>query len=109
MSTISKINDKAHQLIHQNTNKRGGTKLLVRARELKNTDKVVRTYTTRKGHELAEIRGSNGDLYEVWFYLSGRVYCQCSFFNGLDPIERQQVGCKHVLAQALMLLDRVSQ
>ena len=104
---MSTIIDNARRLINQNTNRKGGTKLLFRAREMKNTDKIVRTYTTRKGHELAEIRGSNGELYEVWFYLSGRVHCQCSFFNGLDPMERQQVGCKHILAQALMLLQKV--
>ena len=105
---MSEIQAAAARLIHQNRNRRGDTKLLARAREIQSSDKVLRTYTTRSGHELAEIMGSNGEIYEVWFYNSGRVFCQYSFFNGLDPRGRQQVGCKHVLADALLLIQRVS-
>ena len=93
----------AEYLILQNQNKFGDNKLLARARTIAYSEKIKRHYLTKKDHSLMEIEGSNGETYEVWFFNSGKIHCTCSFFNGLDPFERQAVGCKHLLAHAIHL------
>ena len=93
----------AEYLILQNQNKFGDNKLLSRARTIAYSEKVKRHYLTKKDHSLMEIEGSNGETYEVWFFDSGKIHCTCSFFGGLDPFERQAVGCKHLLAHAIHL------
>ena len=93
----------AEYLITQNQNKHGDNKLLARARMIAYSEKIKRHYQTQKGHSLMEIGGTNGETYEVWFFDSGKVHCTCSFFGGLDPFERQLVGCKHLLAHAIHL------
>ena len=100
---MSKIHDKARELITQNVGRRGDTKLLQRAREIQ-CEKINRQYITQKGHHLAEVNGSNGERYTVWAYSSGRVYCDCKFFSNLDPFDRQVWGCKHILAHSIRLL-----
>ena len=91
----------AEYLIVQNQNKMGDNKLLSRARMIAYSEKIKRHYHTNKGHSLMEIGGSNGETYEVWFFDSGKIHCTCSFFGGLDPFERQGVGCKHLLVSTL--------
>jgi len=103
---VSIVYDKAKRLIYQNRSRNGGTKLLVRAREIEGSDKILRLYTTAKGNHLAEIRGSTGERYEVWLYSNGTVYCQCRFFGDLEPYQRQAIGCKHLLAHSLRLLKK---
>ena len=93
----------AEYLILQNQNKSGDNKLLARARIIAYSEKVKRYYLTKKDHSLMEIEGSNGETYEVWFFDTGKIHCTCAFFGGLDPFERQAVGCKHLLAHAIHL------
>ena len=101
---MSKIHEKASELIIQNVGRRGDTKLLQRAKQICSSDKIIRRYITRKGHCLAEFSGSNGERYTVWAYTSGRVYCDCRFFSNLDPFDRQSWGCKHILAHSIRLV-----
>ena len=102
---MSAITQKAHELILQNISRRGDTKLLTRAKEIYESDKIVRMYTTRKGHKLAEFIGSEGESYTVWAYQSGRVFCNCKFFSNLDSYDRQAWGCKHILAHCLRIVS----
>ena len=105
---MSIVFTKAKRLIYQNRSRNGGTKLLVRAREIEDSDKIRRLYTTPRGHYLAEILGSDGEPYEVWLYSNGTVHCQCRFFEDLEPYQRQAIGCKHLLAHSLRLLKQAS-
>ena len=95
----------AEYLLLQNQNKFGDNKLLTRARMIASSEKIKRHYITKNDHSLMEIEGSNGETYEVWFFDSGKIHCTCSFFGGLDPFERQVVGCKHLLAHAIHLTN----
>ena len=101
---MSKIHQKANELIVQNIGKKGDTKLLQRAKYICRAAKIRRQYITRKGHHLAEVMGSSGENYTVWAYTSGRVYCECKFFSNLDPFDRQSWGCKHILAHSIRLV-----
>jgi len=105
---MSVVIQKAQRLIYQNRSRNGGTKLLVRAREIESSNKIVRLLQTSKGHHLAEILGSSGECYEVWLFTNGQVRCQCRFFTDLEPYQRQAIGCKHLLAHSLRLVKTAS-
>ena len=100
------IIEKANRLIWQNRSRNGGTKLLYRAREIEGSPKIKVVEDSPRGHSKALIEGSNGELYEAWLFTSGKVYCSCAFFADLEPFQRQALGCKHILAHALRLLNR---
>ena len=100
------ILEKAQRLIWQNRSRTGGTKLLCRAREIESSPKIKQVEESPRGHSKAMVEGSNGELYEVWLFTSGKVYCSCAFFADLEPFQRQALGCKHILAHALRLLKR---
>lgn len=100
------IIEKANRLIWQNRSRNGGTKLLCRAREIEGSPKIKVVEDSPRGHSKALIEGSNGELYEAWLFTSGKVYCSCAFFADLEPFQRQALGCKHILAHALRLLNR---
>ena len=101
---MSIVMEKAKRLIYQNRSRNGGTKLLFRAREIEDSDRIVRMKETSKGHRIAEILGSQGEQYEVWLFSNGKVHCQCRFFDQLEPYQRQAIGCKHLLAHSIRLL-----
>lgn len=98
--------DKAARLLWQNRSRQGGTKLLVRARDIEASGKIVERYTTVRDHSKAIVLGSNGERYEVWFYSTGKVFCSCAFFQDLEPFQRQALGCKHLLAHAIQLVNQ---
>ena len=102
---MDSIIEKANRLIWQNRSKTGGTKLLCRARDIENSNKLISIHTTDRGHSKAMVQGSNGQQYEAWLFTTGKVYCSCAFFDDLEPFQRQALGCKHVLAHALRLLN----
>lgn len=99
------IIEKANRLIWQNRSRNGGTKLLYRAREIEESSKIRMVGQSPRGHAKALIEGSNGEMYEAWLFTSGKVYCSCAFFADLEPFQRQALGCKHILAHALRLLN----
>lgn len=99
------ILEKAQRLIWQNRSRTGGTKLLCRAREIESSLKIKQVVDSPRGHSKAMVEGSNGELYESWLFTSGKVYCSCAFFADLEPFQRQALGCKHILAHALRLLN----
>ena len=103
---MSIILEKANRLIWQNRSKTGGTKLLCRAREIEGSTKIKLIEESPRGHSKALIEGSNGELYEAWLFTSGKVYCSCAFFADLEPFQRQALGCKHILAHALRLVNK---
>lgn len=93
----------ALKIIQNNIRNDGSdTKLLARAREMES--KIIST-TVRNGHFIVEVEGSNGEIHEASFFKSGKVWCTCRFCEGLDPWDRQAVGCKHLLTGALYMLD----
>ena len=105
MSLDGVIIEKAHRLIWQNRSRQGGTKLLERAREIEGSDKIQAMEVSPNGHSKALIHGSAGELYEVWLYNTSKVFCSCAFFADVEPYQRQALGCKHVLAHALRLVQ----
>jgi|GEM_PF-6010518 len=102
---MDSIIEKANRLIWQNRSKTGGTKLLCRARDIESSKKLISIHTTHRGHSKAIVQGSNEERYEAWLFTTGKVYCSCAFFEDLEPFQRQALGCKHVLAHALRLLN----
>lgn len=100
------IFEKAHRLIWQNRSRQGGTKLLCRAREIEDSPKMLSFSTTSRGHAKAIVEGTNGERYEAWLFITGKIYCSCAFFNDLEPFQRQALGCKHLLAHALRLIKQ---
>ena len=103
---MNSILEKANRLIWQNRSKTGGTKLLCRARDIEASPKIKLIEDSPRGHSKALIEGSNGELYEAWLFTSGKVYCSCAFFADLEPFQRQALGCKHLLAHALRLVNK---
>lgn len=103
---MDSILEKASRLIWQNRSKTGGTKLLYRARDIEDSDKLLSITTSYNGHSKAMVEGSNGERYEAWLFTTGKVYCSCAFFEDLEPFQRQALGCKHILAHALRLLKQ---
>lgn len=99
------IMEKARRLLWQNRSKSGGTKLLCRAREIEESEKLKAVEQSPNGHSKISVEGSNGEIYETWIFTTGKVYCSCAFFADLEPFQRQALGCKHVLAHALRLLN----
>ena len=105
---MSVILAKVQNLIWQNRSKTGGTKLLTRGREIESSDKIQDTIETYNGHFKSHIQGSDGELYEVWLFQSGKVFCSCAFFADLEPFQRQALGCKHVLAHSLRVMKQLN-
>lgn len=99
------VMDKARRLIWQNRSRQGGTKLLVRAKEIQSSGKLLQHCVTHRGHSKTVVLGSSGERYDVWIYATGKVFCDCAFFQDLEPFQRQALGCKHLLAHALHLVD----
>ena len=95
--------EKSRRLIWQNRSRNGGTKLLFRQRD-PSSRKLLSHLVTHRGHSKAVILGSNGERYDVWIYATGKVFCDCAFFQELEPFQRQALGCKHVLAHALFVV-----
>lgn len=99
------VMEKARRLIWQNRSHQGGSKLLFRAREIQANGKLLHHVVTPRGHSKTVVLGSSGEQYEVWIYSTGKVFCDCPFFQDLEPFQRQALGCKHLLAHALYLVD----
>ena len=99
------VMEMARRLIWQNRSRQGGTKLLFRAKEIRTNRKLLAHLRTERGHSKAVVLGSNGEHYDVWIYVTGKVFCGCAFFQDLEPFQRQALGCKHLLAHALYLVD----
>lgn len=104
---MSVILKKAQNLIWQNRSRNGGTKLLLRAREIEASDKIQSTIQTSNGHFKSQILGSSGEMYEVWLFATGKVFCSCAFFDDLEPFQRQGLGCKHLLAHSLRVVKEL--
>lgn len=79
-----------------------GSKLLVRGQDimakLKGTGASI---STKNDNYQTTMKGSNGEVYKVSLWNSGKVSCGCMFFRQNDL--RQELGCKHTIALSLAL------
>ena len=86
-------------IISNNTEARKGqgSKLIFRAEEiLEKLKGSGASISTRGGNYRTTMQGSNGEIYAVSLWKSGKVSCGCQFFRTND--QRQTVGCKHTIA-----------
>ena len=79
-----------------------GSKLLFRGQDIIAKVKGSgASISTKNDNYTTTMIGSNGEVYKVSLWNTGKVSCGCMFFRQNDL--RQELGCKHTIALSLAL------
>jgi len=96
--------DKVLNILNNNREARQGkgSKLLLRGQDIMNRLRGTgASISTKNNNYTTTMIGSNGEVYKVSLWNSGKVSCGCQFFRTNE--QRQEVGCKHTIALSLAL------